>query len=165
MFGISYDATFKEMSQIAVQPHTECGRRQEQSKKVWVWTHPEKGSRDFSGGPVVKTLCFHGGGIQRNPRPKNGEGEGHSSLMLISWKTLGKSLYLSYPWGRWNTPVPSGAKLMNTVHEWAQAEARALRYLRLGDRSVTWNCRPSACGSNTFSREAKNFKKNLSFNF
>ena len=28
MFGISYDAKFKEISQIAVQPHTECGRRQ-----------------------------------------------------------------------------------------------------------------------------------------
>ena len=29
MFGISHDAKFKEISQIAVQPHTECGRRQE----------------------------------------------------------------------------------------------------------------------------------------
>lgn len=118
--------------------------------------------RRAPGTPVVipwSRLCFHGGGIQRSPRPKDGEREGHSRLMVISWKTLSKSLYLSYPWGRWNTPVPSGAKLMNTVHEWAQAEAGASRYLRLGDRSVTWNCRPRACGSNTFSREAKNQKK------
>ena len=100
MFGISYDAKFKEISQIAVQPHTECGRRQEQSKKVWECEYTQRrapGTSLVAQWLRLRTLCFHGGGIQLTPRPKDRKRGGHSSLMFISWKTLGKALCLPYP--------------------------------------------------------------------
>ena len=73
---LRHDAKFKEISQIAVQPHTECGRRQKQSKKVWECECTQRRAPGTS--QVVQwlrlcTLGFHGGGIQLNPRPKNRE--------------------------------------------------------------------------------------------